>query len=152
MTFLTKNNGRMVGKLIAISIGIVYLWFGVLKFFPELSPAEDLAKNTIHYLTFGLIPSKVSIKLLAILETGIGLFLFVNVYRKLVIYAALGHMLLTFTPLIFFSGDVFNTVPFSLTLLGQYIVKNLIIIAALLALYQQYLISKGQIIPVSEKV
>lgn len=141
----------MVGKLIAVSIGIVYLWFGVLKFFPELSPAEDLAINTIHYLTFGLIPSNVSILLLAILETGIGLLLFCNVCRKLVIYVALGHMLLTFTPLIFFSGDVFNTAPFSLTLLGQYIIKNLIIIAALLALYQQHLIAKGHIIPITKK-
>ena len=147
MTFLNNNNGRIVGKLIAISIAIVYLWFGLLKFFPELSPAEDLAKNTIHNLTLGLIPSNVSIILLAILESAIGLLLFCNVCRKLVIYVALGHMILTFTPLIFFSGDVFNATPFSLTLLGQYIIKNLIIIAALLALYQQHLISKEVIKP-----
>jgi len=43
-------------RLLAISIGLVYLWFGVLKFFPHLSPAEDLAKNTITVLTLGFIP------------------------------------------------------------------------------------------------
>ena len=97
MKILLKDNGKTVGKLIAISIGIVYLWFGILKFFPNLSPAEDLAINTIHYLTFGIIPSNVSIILLALLETAIGLLLICRVCRKLVIYVALGHMLLTYT-------------------------------------------------------
>jgi hypothetical protein len=50
--------------ILAISIGLVYLWFGGLKYFPHLSPAENLAKNTIYMLTFGNIPSNVSIILL----------------------------------------------------------------------------------------
>ena len=40
-------------------------WFGVLEFFPGLSPAQDLATRTIATLTLGLIPSNVSILVLA---------------------------------------------------------------------------------------
>ena len=127
-----KKNAR--NRLLAIAIGLVYLWFGMLKFFPDLSPAEGLAKSTIHVLTFGLIPDQVSIILLALWETWIGVFLIFNVARKTATLLALVHILCTFTPLVFFPDQVFNDGPLYLTLLGQYIMKNLIIIAALLSL------------------
>jgi uncharacterized membrane protein YphA (DoxX/SURF4 family) len=134
-----KKKEQIAGcRFLAISIGLVYLWFGVLKFFPHLSPAEDLAKNTITVLTMGLIPSKVSIILLAIWETIIGIFLILNVFRRPIIILALVHMVFTFTPLLFFPKDSFN-LPFVFTLLGQYIFKNLIIIAALIILYNNAL-------------
>lgn len=134
-----KKNEQITGcRFLAISIGLVYLWFGVLKFFPHLSPAEDLAKNTITILTVGLIPPNVSIILLAIWETVIGVFLILNIYRRPIIILALVHLLFTFTPLMFFPKDSFN-LPFVFTLLGQYIFKNLIIIAALIILYNNTL-------------
>jgi uncharacterized membrane protein YphA (DoxX/SURF4 family) len=33
--------------LLRVSLGIVFLWFGILKFFPSASPAEELASRTI---------------------------------------------------------------------------------------------------------
>ena len=126
-----KNN-----HVLAITIGIVYLWFGILKFFPLQSPAEGLAKNTIDLLTFGLIPDNISIILLAILETMIGVLLIVNIQRKKVLVLAFAHILLTFSPLFLFSEDSFSIAPFSFTLLGQYIFKNIIIIGALFTLYK----------------
>ena len=134
-----KKNEQITGcRFLAISIGLVYLWFGVLKFFPHLSPAEDLAKNTITMLTVGLIPPNVSIIMLAIWETVIGVFLIFNIYRRPIVILALIHMVFTFTPLLFFPKDSFN-LPFVFTLLGQYIFKNLIIIAALIILYNNAL-------------
>lgn len=121
-------------SLLAISIGLVYLWFGILKFFPDLSPAEGLAKSTIHILTFGLIPDDFAIILLALWETWIGVFLIFNLARRTVALLALVHIIFTFMPLVFFPDQVFNEGPLYLTLLGQYIIKNLIIIAALLSL------------------
>ena len=56
-------------SMLRISIGIIYIWFGSLKFFPGVSPAEDLAKETIHLLTFGLITPGLSLLLLALWET-----------------------------------------------------------------------------------
>ncbi len=55
--------------LLRVSVGIVFLWFGPLKFFPGLSPAQDLAMRTTDILTFGLIPSKASLVILAAWET-----------------------------------------------------------------------------------
>lgn len=133
---MTSKYKASSNQLLAISIGLVYIWFGTLKYFPNLSPAEDLAKNTIGVLTFNLIPAGVSIILLAIWETLVGVLLLFNVYRKKVVVFALVHMVFTFTPLLFFPKQVFIEVPFQLSLLGQYIIKNLIIVAALIVLYQ----------------
>ncbi len=122
---------------LALSIGVVYLWFGALKFFPHLSPAEGLAINTIHLLTFGTVPSNIAILLLAILEVVIGFCFIMNIFRRESIILALFHMACTFTPLFFFADESFVTGPLVPTLLGQYIGKNLIIVAALLSLLKK---------------
>ncbi len=124
-------------RMLSISMGVVYFWFGALKFVPNLSPAEDLAKNTIHHLTFGLIPDEVSIILLAFWEVGLGLLLIIGLFRRQAVIFALIHMVCTFTPLLFFPNDVFGEEPLSLTLVGQYIMKNLIIIAVLVSIYER---------------
>lgn len=120
--------------LIAISIGIAYFWFGILKFFPTLSPAEDLAKETISKITFHAIPDSVSIIILAVWETIIGVFLLLNQRKRFIIYAALIHMVFTFAPLIIMSDTCFQKHFYSPSLVGQYIIKNLIITSALLVL------------------
>ncbi len=125
------ENNNQNNRYLKITIGLVYLWFGVLKFFPNVSPAEELAVNTINQLTNFLIPSNISIVLLALWETAVGLFLILGLQKKNTIRVAVIHMLLTFTPLYFFPDLIFNDTILSLTLLGQYIVKNLIILGAL---------------------
>lgn len=122
--------------ILAISIGLVYLWFGGLKFFPHLSPAETLATNTINLLTFGTIPGRISIILLAVWETLVGVLLVFNLYRKQAIILALVHMVFTFTPLFFFPNLSFTDLPVGFSLVGQYIFKNIIIISALITLYK----------------
>ncbi|WP_228239028.1 DoxX family protein [Allomuricauda sp. M10] len=131
-------------KWISIAIGFVYLWFGALKFVPNLSPAEGLAKNTIHQLTFGLLPDEVSIILLAIWEVGLGILLISQLYRRIAVIVAIVHMVLTFTPFLFFPDEVFGTGPFALTLVGQYIVKNVIVLAALLSIYERKKVKVAQ--------
>ena len=120
--------------MLVVSIGIVYLWFGTLKFFPGLSPAEELAKETLARLCFGLVPSNITFCLLALWEVTIGLFLILNFPKKLIVYSALVHMALTFTPLFLLPDASFTHVPYGLTLVGQYIIKNLILFSALLFL------------------
>lgn len=132
-------------NLLAISIGVIYLWFGSLKFFPALSPAESLAKNTIHELTFGFISDSVSIVLLAILEVGIGVLLLFNLWRKRTIIVALFHMALTFTPLLLFPLESFQEPPLVPTLLGQYIGKNFVIVAALITMVKEVPLEKKRI-------
>src|SRR6266511_4496579 len=68
--------------LLRISLGIVFLWFGALKFFPGLSPAHDLAARTIEELTFGTVHAAVSIPLLATWECLIGLGLLFGIFMR----------------------------------------------------------------------
>ena len=124
-------------NLICVSIGIVYLWFGMLKFFVGISPAEDLAKATIEQLTFGILTPELSIILLAIWETLIGLLLIGHLFVKFALKLALIHIVLTFLPFLFFPDLVFTQAPFSLTLLGQYIIKNVIILGVLIVLLKE---------------
>lgn len=128
-----------------IAIGLVYLWFGTLKFFPGLSPAEELATDTISMLTFHIMAPNVELVLLAILEVAIGIFLILNIKTTIAIYAALFHIIFTFSPLFFFYDKSFNGNPIALTLVGQYIIKNLIIIGALWVILKETKIHKNSI-------
>jgi len=121
-------------KFLAISIGIIYLWFGMLKFFPNLSPAEVLATNTVEVLTFHLISPKLGCLLLAILEVGIGIGLLIAWKKSFFVKIALGHMIFTFAPLFVFPEESFTYAPYGFTIVGQYIMKNIVIIMALLLL------------------
>lgn len=121
-------------NILAITIGLVYLWFGILKFIPGLSPADQLAAKTIDSLTFGIIPSRASVVLLAIWETLVGILLIFNLFRKQSIILALVHMACTFTPLVLFPDLSFTDSPFGLSLIGQYIFKNIIIVGALIVI------------------
>jgi len=117
-------------SLLRISIGIVYLWFGALKFFQGLSPAEQLAMQTIHRLTFGLINDHLNIIMLATWECFIGILLITGKWIKPTLVLLFLHMVCTFTPFIFFPEETFRFAPYGLSLVGQYIVKNIVIIAA----------------------
>jgi uncharacterized membrane protein YkgB len=117
-----------------LSVGAVFLWFGSLKFFPGLSPADTLALDTIDVLSFGLIPRDIARVLLAILETGIGLGLITGKFLRITLLALFGQMAGTVTPLFLFPDLTFVDFPFVLTLEGQYIVKNLVLISAGIAI------------------
>ena len=113
-----------------VSLGIVFLWFGVLKFFPGLSPATGIATITIERLTFGFIQPELSIIILAIWETLIGLGLITGMFLRLTLFLLFTQMVGTLTPLILFPAETFIIFPFVPTLEGQYIIKNLVLISA----------------------
>ena len=117
-------------SLLRVSIGIIFLWFGGLKFFSGASPAEALAINTITAMTFGLISPEIIIIGLAILETLIGLGLIFNIFLRETLLLLGLQMIGTFFPIVLFPEEIFTTFPYALSLEGQYIVKNLIIVSA----------------------
>jgi uncharacterized membrane protein YphA (DoxX/SURF4 family) len=127
---LVKWMKRQGTTWLRFSIGIIFLWFGILKFFPGMSPAEDLAINTISKMTFGLIGDQVIIYGLASLETIIGAGLIFNLFMRFTLLLLFAQMAGTFMPIVLFPNDVFTVFPFALTLEGQYIIKNLIILSA----------------------
>lgn len=116
--------------LLRVSLGIVFFWFGVLKFFPGLSPAQDLATRTISMLTFGQIPPEASILILATWECLIGLGLIFGIAMRATLLLLFLQMLGTITPLFFFPQEVFTRIPYAPTLEGQYIIKNMVLISA----------------------
>jgi uncharacterized membrane protein YphA (DoxX/SURF4 family) len=120
--------------LLRISLGIVFLWFGALKFLPGVSPAQELATRTISILTFGHMPPSVALVVLATWECLIGIGLIFGLFMRATLLVMLAQMMGTVTPLIFFPSETFTAFPYGLTLEGQYIIKNLVLISAGLVL------------------
>jgi uncharacterized membrane protein YphA (DoxX/SURF4 family) len=122
--------GRFGPLLLRLSLAIVFLWFGALKLFPGMSPAQELATRTIRVLTAGLVPPTVSLPLLAAWECVIGIGLLVGRGLRGILLLLYFQMLGTLTPIVLFPNEVFIRIPYAPTLEGQYIIKNLVLISA----------------------
>jgi uncharacterized membrane protein YkgB len=112
--------------LLRYSLAVIFIWFGLLKSF-GVSPAEDLVARTVYWL-----PPEIFVPVLGWWEFLIGAFL---LFRR-TIRAALGLLFLqmpgTALPLVLLPEVCFAGSPLVLTLEGQYIVKNLVLISAAL--------------------
>ena len=119
--------------LLRVSIGLIFIWFGAIKFWPGLSAADQLATDTIEKISFGIIGEDLARLSLAILETTIGVGLILGRYIRLVLLLLLGQMMGTVTPLFLFPDVTWSQllVP---TLEGQYILKNLVLVSAALTI------------------
>jgi uncharacterized membrane protein YkgB len=113
-----------------VSLGIVFLWFGGLKLFPGLSPAEELAGKTIHALTAGLIDPALAVRSVGLWECLLGAGLLTGWMLRLTLYSLFLHMAGTTTPILLFPGEVFAKFPYAMTFEGQYIMKNMVLVSA----------------------
>lgn len=127
---ITNWMARYGVVLLRLTLGIVFFWFGVLKFFPGQSPAADLAVRTISKLTFDLIPENISILILAAWECLIGIGLISGRFLRATLFLLFLQMVGAATPLFLFPQEVFTTIPYAPTLEGQYIIKNLVLVSA----------------------
>ncbi|MFF2659126.1 DoxX family protein [Kitasatospora sp. NPDC058032] len=124
---------RVAPGVLRVSVGVLYLWFGLPKFFPGTSPAEDLATRCMSLMTFDAVPPGVSRFLLALMEVAIGLGLVTGLLRRLTLTVFFVHMTGVFATLVLLPNDVWaHGVPPVPTLEGQYILKNIVLIAACL--------------------
>jgi uncharacterized membrane protein YphA (DoxX/SURF4 family) len=126
---LTTRMAQAGIPLARIALGIVFFWFGVLKFFPGLSPAQDLATRTISLLSFGLVGPALSLPILATWECAIGLGFLSGKYLRLAILLLFLQMPGTMLPIVFFPHETFTMFPIAPTMEGQYIIKNLVLIS-----------------------
>jgi len=115
--------------ILRIALGVVFVWFGALKLVPGLSPAEDLVRATVPFL-----PGALFLPLLAIWEIAIGLGFLTGRALRLTILLLFVQMPGTLAPVVLLPERVFTAFPYGLTLEGQYIVKNLVLIAAALVI------------------
>ena len=112
-----------------VGLGVIFFWFGVLKFFPGLSPAENLVRNTVYF-----IDPDIFIPILAAWEALIGVGLITGKFMRLTLLLLFLQMPGTALPLLILPDVVWNVFPYGLTIEGQYIVKNLVLIGAGLVL------------------
>ncbi len=116
--------------LLRISLGLIFLVFGALKFFPGLSPIEGLATRTTTALTFGLVPPSVGLVMIAALEVAIGLFFLTGRFLRVGVWLMGAQMIGAMSPLVLFPGELFVGPLHAPTLVAQYIVKDIILVAA----------------------
>ena len=116
-----------------ISMGAVYLGFGILKYFPGVSPAESLVLAITHLLSFGLVPALVSngvvMVLLATVECVIGLILITGRWLRVAIHLLAGQLVGILSPAVLLAGRLFAGPHHMPTLEGQYVLKDVILVA-----------------------
>ncbi len=112
-----------------LSAGLVYFYFGFLKFYTDLSPAEMLASQTIMRLWPWPVDAHTVLLWLAASEVLIGVAFLLNVGLRWVLWIFLLHQVGTFSPLFFMPELSFKIAPFSPTMEGQFIIKNLVSLA-----------------------
>ncbi len=123
---ITRQMNRLGIPALRVALGVVFIWFGGLKVIGG-SPAADLVAATVY-----VVPPELFVPILGVWEVLIGLCL---LYRPLI---RVGILLLflqmpgTFLPIVLLPEVVFVTFPHELTVEGQYIIKNLVIIGAAL--------------------
>jgi uncharacterized membrane protein YkgB len=126
---ITRWMARHGVTLLRVALGLVFVWFGALKLFPGLSPAEGLVRATVPFL-----PGELFLPLLGVWEMAIGLGFVSGRALRLTILLLFLQMPGTLAPIFLLPERVFTAFPFGLTLEGQYIVKNLVLIAAALVI------------------
>ncbi|MGI9097620.1 MAG: DoxX family protein [Solirubrobacteraceae bacterium] len=117
-----------------VSVGAVFLGFGVLKFFPSVSPAQDLAIKTIDLLTFGLVAGEVGLVAIATLECFIGICLLANRWMRLAVWLLALQLVGVLAPIVLLTGRLFSGPHHAPTLEGQYVLKDVILVAAGMAI------------------
>ena len=131
--------------LLRWSLGGVFLAFGLLKFFPGVSPAEPVAIETTSLLTFGLVPAGPALLGVALLESTIGLCLLSGRLLGLGL-ALLGVAFVgILSPLVLLSDELFSGPGGAPSLLGQYVLKDVVLVAA--ALVVAALARGAQLVP-----
>lgn len=122
---ITAWMGRYGLTMMRVALGVIFFWFGALKLFPGLSPAEDLVRNSVFFLDPAFFQP-----VLAVWEMAIGLGLITGYFMRLTLLLLFLQMPGTALPLLVTPEACFTVFPFGLTLEGQYIVKNLALITA----------------------
>ena len=132
--FIKKIDARLINLLndtsmqaLRISLGVIFIWFGALKVFAE-SPANDLITKTIYWFDPAIF-----IPVLGVWEMAIGICLLIPSLTRAGLFLLALQMPGTFLPLVLLPEVCFTTFPFDLTLEGQYIIKNLVLIGAAMA-------------------
>ena len=118
--------------LLRWALGAIFLGFGLLKLFPGASPAEYLATETMSLLTFGLVGHTPALVGVALLECTIGLSLLTGRLLGVGLFLLSVAFVGILSPLVLLADELFTGPGHAPNLLGQYVLKDLILVAAAL--------------------
>lgn len=118
---------RHANFCLRLSLAIVFIWFGALKPLGA-SPANDLVARTVYW-----VDPTWFIPVLGGWEVLIGLCMLWRPLVRVAILLLALQMPGTFLPLILLPDVCFIHVPWAPSLEGQYIIKNLVLISAAMA-------------------
>lgn len=110
--------------VLRLSLGAVFVWFGTLKV-TGTSPVADLLEKTVWWL-----PSHVTVLALGVTEIVIGLGLIVRIAPRFILLLFTLQMVGTFLTFFVAPQVMFDGNPLKLTVLGEFVVKNLVLLAA----------------------
>ncbi len=120
--------------LLRVSMGVIIFGYGALKFFPGISPAENLVQTTTSLLTFGLVPDNVALVLVATLECAIGLSLIIGQGLQVTIYLLMFWAIGILSPVVLMPERLFSGPNHAPTLEGQYVLKDIVFLTASLVI------------------
>lgn len=118
-----QRNGLFV---LRIALAIIFIWYGILKPF-GMSPAAELVRKTVYF-----VPPDLFIPILGWWEVAIGVGLLYRPLNRTAIFLLFLQMPGTLLPLVLLPDVCFTQIPWGLTLEGQYIIKNAVLIGAAL--------------------
>jgi putative oxidoreductase len=113
-----------------VTVGMIFVAFGAQKFFAGVSPAEDLAITTVDRLTLGLVPGGVGLVAIATLECFIGVSLLANRWMRPAVWLLAAQLVGILAPIVLLTGRLFSGPHHAPTLGGQYVLKDIILVAA----------------------
>ena len=116
--------------LLRISLGAVFFGFGFLKFFPNVSPAQSIATQTVGILSFGLMPAHIAMICIATLECVIGLSFITGKFLRITVWLLILELIGILSPLALLPGELFTGPFHAPNLLGQYVLKDIILVGA----------------------
>lgn len=114
--------------ILRVCLGLIIAGFGVLKFFPGVSPAQPLVTRAVDLLTFGAISGQPAMDLTASVECLVGIVLITGRLLRPGLILLAGCVLGWMSPLILFPADLFTGG--GPTLEAQYILKDIVLGAA----------------------
>lgn len=124
---------RISLPLLRLAIGIVFVWFGALKI-ADMTPVGDFVANTLPWFNRGFI-----VPALGWFEVLLGLALLSGRMLSLVCAALVAHLCGTFLALVMQPSVTFQDGnPLVLTTEGEFVVKNLVLIAAALVIAARF--------------
>ncbi len=117
-------------EALRISLGAVFLAFGLLKLFPDVSPAEGIVRATTKAITFDLVPGSVAVIATGMAEIVVGVTFVTGRWMRVAVWLLTAMLLGVLSPLVVLTGRLFDGPHHAPTLEGQYVLKDVVLVTA----------------------